>query len=99
MSRTAGSVLLAVLAALSPRPAAACAMCMSSAFGDRSYTWPYIGLILAPFLVGVVIAVVLAWHTGWRWTDARYRVSAWFAGLRARPQRDALSPSTNTETT
>jgi len=29
-----------------PRNAAACAVCLGSAFGDRSYTWPYLGLIL-----------------------------------------------------
>jgi hypothetical protein len=98
MSRVVAS-LAAVFVAAAPRSAAACAMCMSAAFGDRSYTWPYIGLILAPFLVGVAITLVLARHNGWRWADARAHLSAWFAGLRVRPRHDALSPSTNTETT
>ena len=91
--------LTVLLVATAPRSAMACAMCLSAAFGDRSYTWPYIGLILAPFVVGVAITLVLAWHNGWRWTDTRAHLSAWLAGLRARPRHDALSPSTNTETT
>jgi hypothetical protein len=93
------ALLTALLVAATPRPAAACAMCLSAAFGDRSYTWPYIGLILAPFIVGVGITLVLAWHHGWRWTTARTELSAWFAGLRTRSRHDALSPSTHTETT
>jgi len=41
----------AVLVLGLPRSAAACAVCIGSAFGDRGYTWPYIGLILMPFIV------------------------------------------------
>ena len=55
-------VLFAVLAAMaSPLPAAACTWCVSSAFGDRTFNWPYLGLILAPFVVVGVIGGVLAW--------------------------------------
>jgi hypothetical protein len=55
-------IVLAVLAAgLAPAPAWACTWCVSSAFGDRTFNWPYLGLIVAPFLVAGVIAGVLAW--------------------------------------
>jgi hypothetical protein len=93
------ATLIAVVALAAPRTAAACAMCISSAFGDRSYTWPYIGLILAPFIVGVAIAVVLAWYAGWRRQNAMERLSAWTARLRHRPERAVPSTRTTTETT
>jgi hypothetical protein len=48
---------LAGLALMStPRPAAACATCISSPFGDQTYAWPYLGLILLPF--GLIVAIV-----------------------------------------
>jgi len=54
-------VLGAVAAVLPPLPAWACTWCVSSAFGDRTFNWPYLGLILAPFVVAAVIGGVLAW--------------------------------------
>ena len=60
MSR-AWLAVLAVLAA--PGVASACTWCVSSAFGDRSFNWPYLGLIVAPFLVGVAVAGVFVHHT------------------------------------
>jgi hypothetical protein len=53
------------LGALLPRAAAACPTCISSAYGDRTYNWAYIGLLLMPFLVAVVIAGILAWSAGY----------------------------------
>ena len=44
----------------------ACAWCISSAFGDRSFNWPYLSLILAPFLVFTAIAAAVAWQAGVR---------------------------------
>ena len=100
MSRQRVLAMLPAAGALAvPRTAAACAMCISSAFGDRSYTWPYLGLIVAPFIVGVAIAIVLAWYAGWRRQDVVARLSTWAARLRHRPARAVLSPRTNTETT
>lgn len=70
MTRPIGSILRAAAAlavaalAFAPAPAAACTWCVASAFGDRSFNWPYLGLILAPFIVGVVIVVVLARSAG-----------------------------------
>jgi len=41
---------------LTPRSALACATCIASPFGDQTYTWPYLGLILLPF--GLIAAIV-----------------------------------------
>jgi hypothetical protein len=54
--------LAVLIATLAPGPAWACTWCVSSAFGDRSFNWPYLGLILAPFGVSLAIAGVLAWR-------------------------------------
>jgi hypothetical protein len=40
---------------LAPRSALACATCIASPFGDQTYTWPYLGLILLPF--GLILAI------------------------------------------
>jgi hypothetical protein len=55
-----------------PRVAAACATCISSPFGDRSYNLAYLGLILTPFAVALVVGAVL---TG-AWWHARRRARA-----------------------
>jgi hypothetical protein len=98
MTGGVGAAILAAVVLAVPRSAAACATCISSAFGDRSYTWPYLALILMPFLVAVVIVVVLAWHAGWRRERVVAGFSAWTARLRHRPAQAALSPRTHTET-
>jgi hypothetical protein len=89
-----------VLAALAltlaaPGRAAACAVCLGSAFGDRGYTWPYLGLILLPFAVGGAVLAALAWYAGWRPRDLAARAAAL---LRGTTPADP-SPSTHTETT
>jgi hypothetical protein len=56
---------LAVAALLLPRLAEACASCISSAYGDRTYNWAYIGLLLMPFAVAIVIGGVFAWSAGY----------------------------------
>ncbi|MGH7279749.1 MAG: hypothetical protein ACREJG_13835 [Candidatus Rokuibacteriota bacterium] len=55
-------MLAALAVTLAPGTAAACTWCLSSAFGDRSYNWAYLGLILAPFGISLVIGGVLAWR-------------------------------------
>ena len=47
---------------LTPRVALACATCISSPFGDQTYNWPYLGLILLPFGLIVAIAGILGYH-------------------------------------
>ena len=46
---------------LAPRSAAACASCISSAFGDQTYNWAYLGLMLTPLVLCAVIGGYLAW--------------------------------------
>ena len=55
IARLAFAVLL-----LAPSSADACAFCAASAYGDRTFNWAFLGLILMPFVVGVGIASVLA---------------------------------------
>ena len=54
----ARAVVLLVL--LAPRAASACATCVASAYGDRTFNWAFLGLILMPFVVGLGIAGVFA---------------------------------------
>jgi hypothetical protein len=57
---------MALVGALAPEIAAACAACVSSAYGDRTYNWAYGGLLIAPFLLALVVGAVLAWNAGYR---------------------------------
>jgi hypothetical protein len=79
---TAGALLAVVLLAL-PRVAMACASCLSSAYGDRTYNVAYLGLILTPFGIVAVVGVVLTRA----WRNARRRAD------------QAIDPSTNEERT
>ena len=71
-----GAAVLAVL--LTPGLAGACASCISTPFGDQTYTWPYLGLILLPFGLMAAVVGVLAYHTGYgprrvkQWIAARF---------------------------
>jgi len=62
------AALLAGLAApvldVAARPGVveACASCLSSPYGDRTYNWAFLGLLLMPFLVAAGIAGVLLYH-------------------------------------
>ncbi|MBI3636154.1 MAG: hypothetical protein HY216_08060 [Candidatus Rokubacteria bacterium] len=51
--------LLAIVVALVPTPAAACAACLTSAYGDRSFNWAFAALMLMPFAVAAGFGVVL----------------------------------------
>ena len=56
---------------LAPAIAEACASCIGSPFGDRTYNWPYLVLILVPFAAAAVIGVVMMRATGARFSDLR----------------------------
>jgi len=45
---------------LAPGAAWACATCVAYAYGDRTFNWAFLGLILMPFAVALGIAAVLA---------------------------------------
>lgn len=70
--------LTALIVVLIPRAALACATCITSPFGDRTYTWPYWGFLLLPFGVLAVVAGILAYCSGYRprsvrrWLTARF---------------------------
>jgi hypothetical protein len=57
----AGAALAMVLV---PAAADACATCISSPYGDQTYNWPYIFLILLPFVVASVIGGVMVRVSG-----------------------------------
>ena len=62
--KSGGCSLLALV--LTPRSVLACATCMASPFGDQTYTWPYLGLILLPFGLVAAVVGVLAYQAGYR---------------------------------
>ena len=73
-----GCALLALV--LTPRSVLACATCMASPFGDQTYTWPYLGLILLPFGLIAAVVGILAYHAGYHpRTIARRRVARFAA--------------------
>jgi hypothetical protein len=57
---------LALVGALAPTIAAACAACVSSPYGDRTFNWAYGGLLIAPFLLAIVVGGFLSWSAGYR---------------------------------
>ena len=63
--------LLASILVAAPVAAEACATCISSPFGDRTYNWPYLVLILVPFAVAAVIGGVMVRVTGVGVSDLR----------------------------
>lgn len=54
-----GVTLLA--AALVPGVALACATCIDSAYGSRTFNWAFVGLMLTPFVVGGGLVAGIAW--------------------------------------
>lgn len=63
------AIVLALL--LVPAAAEACASCIASAYGDRTYNWPYVFLILVPFALVAVIGGVLVRVSGLRAASVR----------------------------
>jgi hypothetical protein len=61
---------------LTPRLALACATCIASPFGDRTYTWPYLGLILLPFILIAAVVGILAYLAGYRPRNVARRLAA-----------------------
>ena len=62
---------LALAMLVVPAAAEACASCISSPFGDQSYNWPYLVLILVPFVAAAVIGGVMMRVTGAHLSDLR----------------------------
>ena len=51
--------LVTLALALVPAAAEACATCIASAYGDRTFNWAFLSLLLVPFVVGAGIGTVL----------------------------------------
>lgn len=95
------SVRLAAAAAVQlalPHRAFACSWCVASAFGDRTFNWPYLGLILMPFIVAAGIAGALAYYAGvgpfHRSADGSVSFRPWWRGVEPPP-----TPTVTKETT
>ncbi len=54
-------VLVSLALAVTPTPAAACAVCLDSAFGDRGFNAAFVALMLTPFAVAAAVGGVLVW--------------------------------------
>jgi hypothetical protein len=67
--------LALLVVCLVPGSAWACATCVASAYGDRTFNWAFLGLILMPFVVGLGIAAVLASRYYAAQRHARARIS------------------------
>jgi len=61
VARPATRVLAALALALPPGPAAACSACLSSPYGDRTFNWAFLGLLIMPFVIAAVLGGVLAY--------------------------------------
>ena len=73
MRRAAVSTLLVVLGVvLAPAAALACPTCVSSAFGDRTYNWAYLGLLVMPFVLTAVVGAIISCMRTARRSTRRY---------------------------
>ena len=73
------TALAGLAAILTPRSALACATCIASPFGDQTYAWPYLGLILLPFILIAAVVGLLAYRAGYRPRTVARRLAARFA--------------------
>jgi len=56
----------AMLVAASASPALACASCLASGYGDRTFNIAYLWMFVVPFAIMLTIGGIFAWHAGWR---------------------------------
>jgi len=72
--------LLAMLAMLlTPSVARACATCIASPFGDRTYNWGYLVLLALPFVLIAVVVGIFAYHAGYGPRTVARRLATRFA--------------------
>jgi hypothetical protein len=53
--------LLALAVMMAPAAALACPACLSSAYGDRTFNWAFLGLLIMPFVLAAAIGGLLAY--------------------------------------
>ena len=68
--------LLALALIAAPRTAAACTVCLDSAFGDRGFNWAFVALMVTPFAVCAGLVGVLARALRQRHVDEAESVSS-----------------------
>ena len=49
----------AIALALAPASADACATCIASAYGDRTFNWAFLSMLVVPFVIAAAIGAVL----------------------------------------
>ncbi len=55
------AALVALVLTLSPAVALACPGCLSSAYGDRTFNWAFLGLLIMPFVLAAAVGGILAY--------------------------------------
>jgi hypothetical protein len=73
------AVLAALALLVTPRVALACATCIASPFGDRTYNWAHLGLLALPFALVAVVVGVFVYHAGYRPRELARRLASRFA--------------------
>ena len=87
---TLSTVLVTLGVVLAPAAALACPTCVSSAFGDRTYNWAYLGLLVMPFVLTAVVGAIVAWSAGARLRPPAWRAASLFSGRAGKaPAADA----------
>jgi len=61
---TRALTLLALALLVRPDLAAGCATCVASAYGDRTYNWAFLGLVLMPFLTTAAVGGLFLYRYG-----------------------------------
>lgn len=85
-------IIAALTLALLPTMVEACAVCLGSAYGDRSFNWAFALFMLTPFAVAAALAGVLARQLGLRRVALSARCANEFsegAGEGSRAERQA----------
>jgi len=54
------AALVTLILTLAPAVALGCPGCLSTAYGDRTFNWAFVGLLLMPFLLAAAIGGLLA---------------------------------------
>jgi hypothetical protein len=55
------ATLVAWAVTMAPAAALACPACLSSAYGDRTFNWAFLGLLIMPFVLAAAIGGLLAY--------------------------------------
>jgi len=97
----ARALWLVALVVLAPETALACASCAWSAFGDRSYNWAFVGMLVLPFVVvGVIGGLIVREVRRAQWQcEAQPKASRADESERTRLGQGTLPPETMKERT